>query len=94
VLDERSLFATYVRAAILHTLIAQLQSVAPAARASLADWVTDKALESLFMGTMVLRHEGMPQVPWEVGYEFTHDGVTYEWVLAARTGTTGIIRAG
>jgi len=47
--------------------------------------VTDKALESLFTGTMVLRHEGMPQVPPDAGrdsrrpkHDAEHAGAAYQ----------------
>lgn len=93
---ERVQLGTYVRAAILHTLIQEIGSGDGTLRLALAQWVedevTDERLSSLFSGAVVLRHAGMPQVPWEISYEFSHGGADYVWLSPGVT--SGIVRAG
>jgi energy-coupling factor transporter ATP-binding protein EcfA2 len=94
---ERIQFGTYIRAAILHTLIQELSPGDGGTRLELAQWVereiSDERLSPLFSGAVVLRHAGMPHVPWEISYEFGLDGIDYAWLLAGPGLTRGIVRA-
>jgi hypothetical protein len=94
---ERAQVGTYVRAAILHTLIQEISTGDGDARLALADWaerqITDERLSALFSGVIVLRHVGMAQVPWEINYEFCHDGFGYSWLLAGPGMSHGIVLA-
>lgn len=85
---ERLLLLTYLRAAILHTLMQDLSSGAGfERRAELAAWVEreigQEQLAPLAQGVIVLRHRGLPQDPWEITYEFRFGDRAYTWVLAA-----------
>ncbi len=94
---ERDRLTAFVRAAILHTLIEELQSGDPPARVRLAEWtdaeIGDDALSPLLAGAVVLRHAGMSHAPWEVSYEFTYDGVDYCWLIAGPNMMPGIVRS-
>jgi hypothetical protein len=94
---ERIQVVTYVRAAILHTVIQDLSSSDRDVRLALAEWaertITEDAVAALFSGMIVLRHEGMSHVPWQISYEFLLDGVAYSWRLAAPGAAHGIGRA-
>lgn len=93
---ERDRLATYVRAAILNVLLQDLRSVTQPDEQALDQWIEagipDDALSPLFTGTIVLKHSGMPHVPWEVSYEFTHGDVRYRWLLTGARVTPSIIR--
>jgi energy-coupling factor transporter ATP-binding protein EcfA2 len=93
---ERARLAAFVRAAILHTLIEELQSGDTPARVTLTEWadaeIADEALGPLFTGAVVLRHAGMSHVPWEVSYEFTYGGIGYSWLLGGPSVMPGIVR--
>lgn len=97
---ERERIAVYVRAAALSVVLTQLRSAGALSGAggdlSVDAWIesqlTEDVLTPLFSGTIVLRHIGMPHVPWEVGYEFVHNGVRYCWLFAGLTVTPGIVR--
>jgi len=94
---ERVQFGTFIRAAILHTLIQEISPGNGDARPELAQWVereiTDERLAPVRSGVIVLQHAGMPQVPWEVSYEFSLDGVGYHWLLAGPGMAHGIVGA-
>lgn len=83
--EERRWLLTYVRAAVLDSVVQELHTGESSVRETLAEWVqaqiTDERIAPLFVGTIVLRHAGLPQIPWEISYEFTYDGAAYWWVL-------------
>lgn len=94
---ELSQFNAFFRAAVLHTLIQELSTGNNELRPALAEWVeqeiTDERLTPLHSGVIVLRQAGMPQVPWEIGYEFSLDGHRVLWMLACPGFPRGIVRA-
>jgi ABC-type ATPase involved in cell division len=85
--DERELLCTFVRAAVLCTLLDELGRDAQTA-VTVSAWVdseiTNDRLASLFSGTVVLEHIGMPQHSWGLSYEFRHGDGMYRWLLANR----------
>ena len=93
---EHAQVGTFFRAAVLHTVIQELSGADGDARLALAQWakaIADERLGALFSRVIVLRHSGMAQVPWEIGYEFSVGGVWYPWLLAAPGVSRGIVRA-
>lgn len=82
---ERSRMAIFLRAAILSTLTEELWQGQPERRLALNRWVdtqiTEDKLQPLFKGIVVLRHIGLPHLPWEISYEFVHNATTYTWEL-------------
>jgi len=94
---ERAQLCAYVQAALLHTLIQEVRPGDSGVRVELARWVerevTEERLASLFTGVVALRHAGMAHVPWEISYEFSHDGVAYSWLLADPGHSQGIVRS-
>lgn len=84
---EREHLATFLRAAVLCTLLDET-SRDPDIKFALSRWVeselTEDKLAPFFAGTLVLRHVGMSHLSWEVSYEFAHDGARYAWLLATR----------
>jgi hypothetical protein len=92
---ERQRVVAFMQAAILSTVLGELSSTND--QTTLADWVSDQvvpaALAPLDGGTMVLEYPGVPDAPWQVGYEFACAGATYRWVLAG-TASSGLIRVG
>ncbi len=95
--DERAQLGTYLRAAVLHTLIQEVAPGDSSVHVELARWVerevTDERLSPLFSGVIVLRHAGMAQMPWEISFEFKVDGAEYSWLLADPGMSRGIVRA-
>lgn len=97
---ERERIAVYVRAAVLTVVLTQMRSAGALSGAagdlSIDAWIESQLMEDvlapLFSGTIVLRHTGMPHVPWEVGYEFTHNGALYSWLFAGPTVMPRIVR--
>jgi ABC-type lipoprotein export system ATPase subunit len=93
--DEREHLATFLRAAILCTLLDETNRD-PGIKLALSHWVeteiVDDKLTPLFAGTLVLRHVGMPHLSWDVSYEFTHGGENYSWLLATRGFSQSIVR--
>lgn len=94
--DELERLCTFVRAAVLCTLLDELGRD-PQTGVALSGWVeseiTNDRLASLFSGAVVLEHSGMSQHPWDVSYEFQHAGETYRWLLATRGFTQSIVPA-
>ena len=94
---ERSQLATFLRAAVLGTVLQDISSGDEGMRPELAQWVedevTDERLAALHDGVLVLRHAGMAHLPWEISYEFSHGGVTYSVLLAGPNIQPGIVRA-
>lgn len=82
---ERLQMATFVRAAVLGSVLQDIGSGDEAIRVELGRWVedevTDERLAALFDGLLVLRHAGMAHVPWKIGYEFVFGGASYLWLL-------------
>lgn len=94
--DERELLCTFVRAAMLCTLLDELGRDAQTA-VTVSAWVdseiTNERLAPLFSGTVVLEHIGMPQHSWGVSYDFRHGDGTYRWLLANRGFMQSIVPA-
>lgn len=69
--EERRWLLTYFRAAVLSNLVEELNSGERTVRDAIAGWVqgqiTEDQITSLFTGTIVLRHVGLPQTPWRSG---------------------------
>jgi energy-coupling factor transporter ATP-binding protein EcfA2 len=95
--SEKVRLATFVRAAILCTLAEEIRQGDPQIKLSISDWVeaevTDDKLDSLYAGTIVLRHVGLAHLPWDVSFEFVHKGVPYTWYLSYRSLSHGIVRS-
>ena len=95
--SERSQLATFVRAAVLGSVLQDISVGDEAIRVELARWVedeiTDKRLAALCDGALVLRHAGMAHVPWEISYEFGYGGASYSWLLSGPNVMPGIVRA-
>lgn len=94
---ERAQVGTFVRAAILHTVIQEISTGDSAIRVALAEWaereITEERLAALFSGVIVLRHAGMAHVPWEISYEFCLDAAEYSWLLVGPGMSHGIVQA-
>ena len=92
---ERDLMTAFVQAALLSTVLGELAGGQPSP--DLGEWVrtvTEEKLRSLHSGTIVLQHSGIDHAPWDVAYEFSHEGEAYRWVLAGAPTWGGIVRAG
>jgi hypothetical protein len=85
--DEQELLCTFVRAAVLCTLLDELGRDTQTA-VTVSAWVdseiTNDRLAPLFSGTVVFEHIGMPQHSWGISYEFRHGDGMYRWLLANR----------
>ena len=94
---ERSQLATFVRAAVLGSVLQDISAGDEVLRVELARWVedeiTDERLAALCDGVLVLRHAGMAHVPWEISYEFGYGGASYSWLLSGPNIMPGIVRA-
>ena len=94
--DEKERLCSFVRAAVLCTLLDELGRD-PQTAITVSGWVESEMpndrLASLFAGTVVLEHIGMPQHPWDVSYEFRHGDGTYRWLLANRGFMQSIVPA-
>lgn len=94
---ERRWMLTYFRAAALDSMLQELSVGDGRVRELLPRWVqeqiTEERLTPLFSGTIVLRHTGLPQIPWEISYEFSYGNVAYWWVLNGPTVSRLITRA-
>jgi len=79
----------FVRAALVATLLAQGQSVNGQGGVSWAEevpaWaeaqVTTSALAELGRGTLAFQHDGSPDAPWQIFWDFRHGNVPYRWTL-------------
>jgi ABC-type branched-subunit amino acid transport system ATPase component len=93
---EKLRLATFMQAAILCTLAEEIRQGDPAIKLALSQWVaaevTDDKLAPLFKGAIVLRHVGLPHLPWDVSFEFIIDGVSYSWYLSNRAFSHGIVQ--
>jgi hypothetical protein len=91
---ERERLVTFLRAAILSTLLDEL-SRDPDTAVKLSEWVmseiTEDKLAPLFTGTVVLHHVGMPHLSWDVSYEFEYEGCNYSWLMANRGFSQSIV---
>ncbi len=94
--DELEGLGTFIRAAVLCTLLDELGRD-PQTAVTVSGWVdaeiTNDRLASLFSGTIVLEHSGMSQHPWDVSYEFQHGSERYRWLLANRGFMQSIVPA-
>ena len=94
--EEKLRLATFMRAAILGTLADEIRQGDPEIKLALSRWVeaevTDGKLDSLFKGAIVLRHVGLPHLPWDVSFEFTNNSVPYSWYLSNRAFSQGIVQ--
>lgn len=94
--DEQELLCTFVRAAVLCTLLDELGRDTQTA-VTVSAWVdseiTNDRLAPLFSGTVVLEHIGMPQHSWGISYEFRHGDGMYRWLLANRGFMQSIVPA-
>ena len=91
---ERDLMTTFVQAALLSTALGEATGGQPPTE--LFAWsstATEEKLRSLYSGAIVLEHAGIDHAPWDVAYEFCHDGEVYRWVLAGAPTWGGIVRA-
>jgi len=81
---EKADVLTFFRAAIVSAVLQERSNSEDTAAVDawvLAE-VTEARLDPLFHGTLVLDHEGPPDLPWEVAYEFALDkGRRFRWVL-------------
>ena len=81
---DRALVVAFVQAMVLSALLNNQVADAPTL-ANLEDWlaaeVTEEKLESLFRGTIVVSHSGVPGTEWHLAYEFEHDGRSRIWRL-------------
>jgi len=85
----------FVRAAIVSTLLAQRQSKDGQALAAWAEeQVTADTLADLGHGALVLQHEGSPDAPWRVTWEFRNGDAPYRWVLNGYRSAHVLIAAG
>jgi len=95
--SEKIRLATFIRAAILCTLAEEIRPGDPEIKLALSRWVeaevTDEQLDSLFKGAIVLRHLGLPHLPWDISFEFVHGGTSYSWYLSNRAYSQGIVRS-
>lgn len=93
---ERLWILTYLRAAVLNSVLQELSSGDQAVYKMVAQWVeaeiTEERIAPLFTGTMVLGHASLPHLPWDISYEFTHNDTCYAWVLSTHV-TNVIVRA-
>jgi predicted ATPase len=78
--------ACFVQAAILSSFLSQHHSGLEDVAAWVAEQITPESLSALASGALVLEHQGSPEAPWTVSYEFTHDGNRFAWELATRAG--------
>jgi hypothetical protein len=83
---EQERLVTFVRAALVGTLVEESQASGDESRkAKLSEWVLREIgaerLESLFKGVLVFRHPGYPTGIWEARYQFDHGGRSYYWAL-------------
>jgi hypothetical protein len=82
----------FVRAAIVSTLLAQRQSKDGQALAAWAqEQVTAGTLAELGRGALVLQHDGSPDAPWQVSWEFRHGDVPCRWTLSDYGGHASIV---
>lgn len=93
---EKLWLATFIRAAILCTLAEEIRQGDPAVKLALSQWVegeiTDDKLAPLFKGAIVLRHVGLPHLPWDISFDFDVDDISYRWNLSNRGFSQGIVR--
>ena len=92
---DRALVVAFVQAMVLAALLDSQVADAPTL-ASLEDWVatevTDEKLESLYRGTIVVSHSGVPGTEWRLAYEFDHEGRQMVWHLyTPRSNRTNVI---
>jgi hypothetical protein len=91
---ERERLVSFLRAAILSTLLDELNRD-PDTAVKLSAWVmseiTEDTLAPLFTGTFVLHHVGMPHLSWDVSYEFEYGGCNYSWLMANRGFSQSIV---
>jgi energy-coupling factor transporter ATP-binding protein EcfA2 len=84
---ERDRIVSFVRAAVVTTLVEESRAGDEARKAQLATWVMSEirpsSLEALFEGTLVFEHPGYEGAAWEARYELEHDGQTYDWNLSS-----------
>ena len=94
--EEKLRLATFIRAAILCTLAEEIRQGDPGIKLALSQWITDEVtddkLAPLFRGAIVLRHVGLPHLPWDVSFEFIVDDVSYSWYLSNRAFSHGIVQ--
>jgi ABC-type branched-subunit amino acid transport system ATPase component len=94
---ERLRMTTFIRAALLCMSTEEVWQGQNDMRLALSRWVeeeiTEGKLQSLFVGTIVLRHVGLAHLPWDVSFEFVHENNTYVWDLLSRTNLLGIALA-
>lgn len=84
--DEMSDLACFVRAAIVSSVLSRQHSGHEAIAAWAEEQITPDSLAALSAGSLVMAHQGSPDAPWAVSYEFTHDDSRFAWELAGRGG--------
>lgn len=95
---DRSLVVAFVQAMVLAALLDNKVPDTPTL-ANLEAWVaaevTEEKLESLYRGTTVVSHSGVPGTEWRLAYEFDHDGRQLVWHLyTPRPNRTDVIEDG
>ncbi len=80
--------ACFVRAAIVSSILLHHHSghEAEAIAAWAEEQITSESLSALASGALVMEHQGSPDAPWTMSYEFTHGGSRFAWQLATRGG--------
>lgn len=81
---DRTIITSFIRAVVLAGLLDQ-QNTDEVTLSAIEGWVasevTEEKLASLFRGTIVVSHSGVPGTEWRVAYEFKHDGKDLVWHL-------------
>jgi len=79
---EVELMTAFIRSAVLRGLLGNQTADQPALSA-LEKWVyeyiTHEGIESLFEGTIVAAHSGIPGTRWKLAYEFDHNDAHFTW---------------
>jgi hypothetical protein len=82
--DEKLLVMFFIQAVVIAALLDNKVADAATLR-DLEDWVatevTYEDLKSLYRGTIVVSHSGVPGTQWRVAYEFEHAGDPFIWHL-------------
>lgn len=81
---DRALVVAFLQAMVLAALLDNKVADTPTL-ANLEAWVaaevTEEKLASLYRGTIVVSHSGVPGTEWSLAYEFDHEGRQVVWHL-------------
>ena len=95
---EQELLCTFVRASILSTLLGELRFHSNDENAAaVSRWVeteiTNVKLSPLCSGAVLLEHNGLPDQPWDISYEFSYQNVSYRWLISPSNFASVIVPA-